>query len=168
MDPTPPEPMPEPGPVRHYACSNCDYNLVGVRIGDPCPECGKLFLLSEASEQRIGSAVAALVLGMMSILTCFFYGVPGVVCGILALVYAKRAREAVRLGRAPAFSLDFARAGKICGWTGISLSAVFFVLIALYMVMVFAIMGAAIRGAVPAPAGGPAPVTTPAPAPAGP
>jgi hypothetical protein len=167
MDPTPPEPRPEPGPIRHYACSKCEYNLVGVRIGDPCPECGTLFLLSEPSQQRIGSAVASLVLGMMSILTCFFYGVPGLVCGILALVYAKRAREAVRLGRAPAFSLDFARAGKICGWTGISLSSVFFVLIALYMVMVFAVMGAAFRGALPAPAPAPVP-SMPAPAPVNP
>jgi len=161
-DAMPPEPRPEPGPLRHYACSNCEYNLVGVRIGDPCPECGKLFLLDEASEQRIGSAVAALVLGMLSIVTCMFYGIPGIVCGILAIVYAKKAREAVRLGRAPAFSLDFARAGKICGWVGLALAGLFFVLIVIYMVVIFSIMGAAMGGgggfAPPPPAPTPLPV----------
>tara|TARA_R110000782_G_scaffold57258_13_gene119677 strand:+ start:3024 stop:3530 length:507 start_codon:yes stop_codon:yes gene_type:complete len=168
MDPTPPEPMPEPGPPKHYACSNCDYNLVGVRIGDPCPECGKLFLLSEASQQRVGAAVASLVLGMMSILTCMFYGIPGLICGIVALVYAKKAREAVRLGRAPAFSLDFAKAGKICGWVGICLSALFFVLMAIYIVFVVAMVGAAFTGGGGFPAPAPAPTPVPMPAPVGP
>lgn len=163
VDPIPPEPMPEPGPVLHYACSNCSYNLVGVRIGDPCPECGELFLLSEPSQQRVGAAVASLVLGILSIATCMFYGVPGAVCGILALTYAKKAREAVRTGAAPAFSLDFARAGRVCGWVGLSLAGLMLVLIVFYVIFFFAMVGAAAGGFGAPP--GPTPVPMPMPMP---
>lgn len=164
MEPIAPEPMPVSAAARRYGCSNCGYNLVGVRIGDPCPECGKLFLLGEATEQRAGKAVASMVLGIISVFSCMFYGVPGLVCGIIAVVLAKRAREAVRLGEAPAFSLDFAKAGKVCGWVGICLSGLFFLLVVLYMVFVVALIGTAARGGMFTPPGpAPTPVTAPAP-----
>lgn len=153
--------IPGSGQPRRYACSVCGYNLVGVRIGDPCPECGKLFLLSEASHQRAGAAVASMVLGILSLIGCLFYGVPGLICGIVAVVMAKKAREAVRVGEAPAFSLDFAKAGRICGWIGISLSVLFFLLIIGYLVLVVSVFGAMAGGGVFNPPPGPTPVPMP-------
>lgn len=158
--PTPGQ-IPGTGQPRRYACSVCGYNLVGVRIGDPCPECGNLFLLSEASHQRAGAAVASMVLGILSLIGCLFYGVPGLICGIVAVVMAKKAREAVRVGEAPAFSLDFAKAGRICGWVGISLSALFFLLMIGYLILVVSVFGAMAGGGVFNPPPGPTPVPMP-------
>lgn len=158
--PTPGQ-IPGTGQPRRYACSACGYNLVGVRIGDPCPECGKLFLLSEASHQRAGAAVASMVLGILSFIGCLFYGVPGLICGIVAVVMAKKAREAVRVGEAPAFSLDFAKAGRICGWVGISMSVLFLLLVVGYFVVVITMLGAFAGGGGWAPPPGPTPVPMP-------
>ena len=149
--------------TRGFYCARCGYNLMGIAMGDPCPECGSDFMLDNPYSQRCGRAIAAMILGIMSMMTCMFYGIPGLVCGILALVFARQARDRVQLGQAPQFSLDFARAGRVCGWVGIGLSIVFLVIMAAYMIFIFAIIGAA------AGAGGFAPVPPPPmPLPTGP
>lgn len=37
-------------------------------------------------EKTLPNATATLVLGIISIVTCWLYGVPGLICGIIALV----------------------------------------------------------------------------------
>ena len=69
-----------------------------------------------------GHAVASLVLGIISIPTCLLYGIPSLICGILAVVFASTASREIAAGRAAPTSAGMASAGRICGWIGIGLS----------------------------------------------
>jgi len=86
-----------------------------------------------------GMAVASLVLGIAAIPTCLFYGIPSLVCGILAVVFAKKARAQIDSGMAAPSSEGMARAGKICGWVGIGLSIAF--LASLVIFIIIAVIG---------------------------
>jgi hypothetical protein len=68
-----------------------------------------------------GYAVASLVLGIASLVTCFCYGVPALICGPLALVFSNIAMKDIRTGAASASSAGLAKAGKICGLIGLLL-----------------------------------------------
>lgn len=146
-------------------CLSCGYSIVGVRIGDRCPECGSVInQFATAATQSSGRAIASMVLGIISIITCFAYGLIGMPCAVLAIIFAKKARLAVQAGTAPATSLGMATAGRVCGWVGVGLNSIglilFFVYIAIFIVAMFA--GA--TGAAGGFGGGP----MPAPAPVGP
>ena len=69
-----------------------------------------------------GHAVASLVLGIISIPMCSAYGIPSLICGILAVVFAGTANRELAAGHVSPNSAGLARAGKICGWIGIALS----------------------------------------------
>lgn len=136
-------------------CAACGYDLRGVKIGDNCPECGATVSQYPIRDEAAGKAVASMVLGILSIVTCMMYGLPGLICGILAMVYAKRARLAVQSGHGHPIAVSMARAGRICGLIGMILGLVFFVFIALYMIFIFVFVGFAAwgagRGAPPTP-----------------
>ena len=66
-----------------------------------------------------GYAVASLVLGIASLVTCFCYGVPALICGPLAMAFSSRARNDIRAGAANPSSAGLATAGKICGLIGL-------------------------------------------------
>lgn len=87
-----------------------------------------------------GMAVASLVLGIVSIPTCGLYGIPSLVCGILAVVFAGKARAQIDSGQAAPSSEGMAKAGKICGWVGIGLS------IAMWAMIIIVIIIAALGG----------------------
>ncbi len=91
--------------------------------------------------QTSGRAIASMVLGICSIVTCSAYGVPGLVCGILAVVFAKKAEDGIADGSAPETSRGMLKAGRICGWIGIGLSAMFFLFI--IGMIILGIVGAA-------------------------
>jgi hypothetical protein len=78
------------------------------------------------SERRTGRAVAALVLGIVSIPTFLFWPV-SITLGILAIVIGTMARtDARKLGYT---NSGQAKAGMICGIAGIVLSIAFIVVI---------------------------------------
>ncbi len=94
--------------------------------------------------QPIPNSVAVLVLGILSIVFCWCYGVIGLILGIIALVLAGKAKglynanpEIYSLG-----SYKNLKAGRICGIIGISLSALYLIFIILY----FLILGTAMLG----------------------
>ncbi|MEM9419544.1 MAG: hypothetical protein AAGA25_10920 [Planctomycetota bacterium] len=107
-------------------CPNCGYNLTGVMIGTPCPQCGLIvgsgFRMNNLPSS--GKAVAAMVLGIVSLIGCLFYGVPSVICGPLALVFAKQAKGQVQRGEVNSSSDSMATAGFICGLIGTILGGV--------------------------------------------
>lgn len=80
-----------------------------------------------------GMAVASLVLGIVSV------SILSLICGILAVVFAGRARAEIAAGRASPGSLGMAKAGRICGWVGIGLSIGFWVLLMLFFAGTFLI-----------------------------
>jgi len=93
--------------------------------------------------QTSGKAIASMVLGICSIVTCMGYGVVGMPCAILAIVFAKKARLAIQAGTAPASSQGMASAGKVCGWIGVALNSLMLLLLAFYVLVVIGIIGAA-------------------------
>jgi hypothetical protein len=69
-----------------------------------------------------GYAVASLVLGIASLVTCICYAVPPLICGPLALVFSSIAMKDIRTGSANPSSAGLAKAGKICGLIGLLLA----------------------------------------------
>lgn len=139
-------PHPSPPTRPPILCASCRYDISDQPVGGRCPECGTPIMQSGTAQLTQGKAIAALVLGICSIPGCMLYGVPGLVCGILAVVYAKKADVAIQLGQAPVTSRGFAKAGRICGWVGIALSSVYFVIIVAYLLFVIVIMAASASG----------------------
>ena len=43
-----------------------------------------------------GYSIASMVLGICSIVTCCLYGVPGIICGIIACIFAKKENERIQ------------------------------------------------------------------------
>ena len=122
-------------------CVTCGVQLDGLRIGQACPNCGTpVGSRTDAHQKGSGKAIASLVLGICSIVGCMFYGVPGVVCGILAIYFAKKVKQEVAAGVAPLSAMNMTNAGKICGIIGLSLSIVFGLLMIAYIVFVFTVM----------------------------
>lgn len=95
-------------------------------------------------EQRstLPHATAALVLGIISIPTCFCYGIIGIICGIIAISQGNKAIQ--KFNETPenysTGSLGNAKAGKICGIIGLSLSVIYLI----YFVILIVFYGAAL------------------------
>lgn len=78
-------------------------------------------------QQPAPNATAVLVLGIVSIVGCFCYGIIGVICGIIALIlYSKANREVVQNpGAYTEGSIKNLKAGRICAIIGLILSALY-------------------------------------------
>lgn len=90
--------------------------------------------------KTLPNATATLVLGIVSIATCWLYGVPGVVCGIIALVLAKK-DKAIYDSDPSAYANSYknSQAGKICGLIGLILSGLFMLYIIFALIFVFSV-----------------------------
>jgi hypothetical protein len=89
-------------------------------------------------ERPLPNANAILVLGIISIVTCWLYAIPGLVCGIIALVLFnkdKKVYQADPLSYANFFKN--AKAGQVCAIIGVCLSALMFI----YLIVVIAFIG---------------------------
>ncbi len=86
--------------------------------------------------QKIPNATLILILGIVSIVGCCCYGIPGLISGVVALVLANKAIAVYRL--APENYSDYGnvKAGKIMAIIGIVLS-VLFILMLLWAISYF-------------------------------
>lgn len=117
----------EPGHVRNeFTCVSCGYVLRGIAVDKLCPECGTPVLNSvgRGALPNSGKAVAALVLGIVSILGCTAYGLPSLVCGPLAIYFAQAAKKDMREGAVNPSGRGMATAGFVCGLIGTILAGV--------------------------------------------
>lgn len=92
------------------------------------------------------NATASLVLGIISLATFWIYGIPGIVCGIIAL--ALHGKDKRMYNENPAkYSQSFktSKAGMVCGLLGLIFSAVFLLLVILFVVYVTNTVGNAFR-----------------------
>lgn len=74
------------------------------------------------------NATAVLVLGIISIIGCLFYGIPGLICGIIAL--ALHTKDKKMFESNPVLygdSFKNSRAGFVCAIIGVSLSSLFLI-----------------------------------------
>ena len=85
------------------------------------------------------SSTAALVLGIVSLVTFFCYGIVGIVLGIIAIAQANKSIQASNEnpGMYSESSIGNAKAGKIMGIIGIILGA----LVLLYVIFIFVLIG---------------------------
>lgn len=83
-------------------------------------------------------ATAALVLGIISIPTCFCYGVPGLITGIICIVLSGKGKKEYEYEpeKYKVASYNNLKAGRICGIIGTSLSA--FWLVYVIVILAFA------------------------------
>jgi hypothetical protein len=89
----------------------------------------------------IPNSTAVLVLGILSIVLCFCYGLIGLVLGIIALVLASKGTVLYKENPSAYTQSSFnnMKAGRICGIIGLSLSALYLIFIVIYIL----ILGAA-------------------------
>lgn len=89
-------------------------------------------------EKTLPNATATLVLGIISIVTCWLYAIPGIVCAIIALVlFAKDKRIYQEDPMSYNASFKNSKAGQVCAIIGLCLSALMF----LYLIVILAFVG---------------------------
>lgn len=80
--------------------------------------------------KSLPNSTAVLVLGILSIVTCWTYGVIGLILGIIALVLHKKDKEVYNANpNGYESSFKNSQAGNVCAIIGVSLSALFFMYI---------------------------------------
>lgn len=91
---------------------------------------------------KLPNTGAILTLGIISICTCFMYGVIGLTCGIISFALAKKSiklyeedPEAYDLN-----SFNTVKTGRTCAIIGISLSGVAMLLLVAYLITVFSLI----------------------------
>jgi hypothetical protein len=89
-------------------------------------------------QQPLPNATAVLVLGIISIIGCFCYGIVGLACGIIALILGNKA---IRLynenpGAYTQGSFSNAKAGRICAIIGLILSALYLLFVIFLLITV--------------------------------
>ena len=102
--------------------------------------------------ENIPFSTSVLVLGICSIVTCGCYGLPGLVCGIIAIIQSKRGLTAYEEN--PSLykqgSLKNLKAGKTCATIGVILSSIYFLIILGYFItvgtLVFGALGSGLYG----------------------
>lgn len=81
--------------------------------------------------QELPNSTAVLVLGILSIIGCWCWGIPGLVCGIIALVLSSKSE--VLYSANPSLykpvSYSNLKAGKICAIIGVCLSGIILFLV---------------------------------------
>ena len=93
----------------------------------------------DGERKDLPNATAALVLGALSFVFCWCYGIIGLVLGILAVVLASAPSKAYLENpeRFTEVSYKNLYAGRICGIIGICIGAI--ILLAVILVVVFAV-----------------------------
>ena len=83
------------------------------------------------------NASAVLVLGILSIVGCFCYTLPGLIMGIIALVLAKKGNDIYQINPSSftASSYSNLKAGKVCAIIGTILSAIGFLIGLVYLLI---------------------------------
>lgn len=138
--PTPPPPPP-PGGGNPYGQNPYGNNPYGQN-----PYGGNPYQQNPMGMQRdLPNATAILVLGIVSIVTCWCYGIIGLGCGIAALVMASKAMQEynVNPGGFTRQSFNNAKAGRVCAIIGTILSGLYL----LYVIVVFVFIGTAFMNA---------------------
>ena len=95
-------------------------------------------------QQQLPNATAILVLGIISIVGCFCYGLPGLVCGIIALVLSGKATTLYKENPSLYTEASFKnmKAGKVCAIIGLSLSALTVIIVIIELVIFGAMLNA--------------------------
>ena len=88
---------------------------------------------------KLPNATTTLVLGICSIVGCCCYGVPGLICAIIALIIS--AKDVKLLKENPDGYSDAGnhKAGRICAWIGLGIFVVGILFYIIYFVIILGI-----------------------------
>ena len=97
---------------------------------------------NNGNQSALPNATAVLVLGIISIVGCFCYGIVGLICGIIAIVLSGKDLALYRSmpGQFTEGSYNNLKAGRVCAIIGTSLSSLY----ALIVILMLAIYGSLI------------------------
>lgn len=92
--------------------------------------------------KKLPNATGSLVLGIVSIATCWLYALPGIVCGIIAIALHMKDKR-IYAEDPVAYQLSFknSKAGFICGIIGLCLSSLYII----WIIVFLAALGGIIR-----------------------
>lgn len=93
----------------------------------------------ETVKKILPNSTATLVLGILSILTCWLYGLPGVAMAIIALVISKKPMADFKESPDEFEGGGNLKAGRVMAIIGLSLSGLYL----FALIIAFAILGAA-------------------------
>jgi hypothetical protein len=98
---------------------------------------------------NLPNATGALVLGIISIVGAFCYGIVGVICGIIGLILANKDRKLYQSTPElySASSYSSSNAGRICSIIGLILGGLFLLFVILYFIIFGSIAMEAFRQA---------------------
>ena len=88
-------------------------------------------------KQTLPNSTLVLIMGILSIVGCCCYGVPGLICGIVAVIVGQKATNIYKESPDAYTGYENLKAGKIMGIIGIVLS----ILCILYLVWVISLIG---------------------------
>lgn len=89
------------------------------------------------AQQNLPNATTALVLGILSILGSFCYGIVGLICGIVGLILANRDKKLYQISPELYLASSFgtSNSGRICCIIGIILSSLLVILIMVVIIV---------------------------------
>ena len=76
-------------------------------------------------KRQLPNASAVLILGILSILGCCFYGIPGLIIGIIAVVLGSKDKKLYKVNPDKYSGIENVNAGYLMGWISIILSLIF-------------------------------------------
>ncbi|MCU0435253.1 MAG: DUF4190 domain-containing protein [Bacteroidia bacterium] len=87
-------------------------------------------------QRPLPNAVGVLVLGICSIVGCFCYGIPGLICGVIALILAAGAKRKYQQSPDEFTETSYKNmnAGRVCAIIGTILSALYFLFFILILI----------------------------------
>jgi hypothetical protein len=101
---------------------------------------------SGGGQAKLPNANATLTLGIISIVGCFLYALPGLICGIIALAIHKKDRELYKSDPARYDqSYKNAKAGYVCAIIGTSLSAAYILFLIFDFAFAFSVISTGMR-----------------------
>lgn len=98
-------------------------------------------------KRQLPNATTVMVLGILSIVTCFCYGIIGIVLGIIALVLAKKDMQLYQADPEGYDNYSNLNTGRICAIIGISVGSLVLVLGILYVAFIMSMVFPAITAA---------------------
>ncbi|TPN82351.1 CCC motif membrane protein [Aquimarina algicola] len=85
-------------------------------------------------KQELPNATTTLILGISSLITCFCYGIPGLILSIIALIVSKNSKK-LHLENPDMYTgYENLRIGRICAIVGLILSSIYALFILLYFI----------------------------------
>ena len=90
------------------------------------------------TQRPLPNATAVLILGILSIVTCFCYGFVGLILGIIALVLATKDKRLYSTSPEMFTQTSYKNmnAGRICAIIGLILSAIYVLCIVIIIIMI--------------------------------